>query len=149
MATPSEKTHPRNGYRGPTDRRYRNTLLVETLYQLNELRFERHVLPTVATGQDEHGNIGRIDIGYRRRWQNREATHGLDRSRCQPDRLYAILAMPPQFRHGVSRLPIGKAIDYEQVDCFLRHSLIESLIGSWNWLTLGISGAHGPWIMKD
>jgi len=34
----------------------------------------------------------------------------------------------------VSRLPIGKAIDYEQVDCFMRHSLIESLIDSWNCL---------------
>src|SRR5438128_5992460 len=93
----------------------------------------RMLFPTVATRQDEHGDIAQVNICKRPRRLDVYSTHRLYQVHAKAYGLDTIIPLTPKLGDGMSRLPVREARKYKQVDSFVWHPIdyIESLSRSW------------------
>ena len=86
-----------------------------------EFGLDRFPLPAIAAGQDEDGDVRRIDVGDRLRRQHRDAAHRADGRLRHADRFDRVAALSPEFGDRVRGLPVRVSVDDEQVDRFVGH----------------------------
>src|SRR5438128_10976597 len=98
----------------------------------------RMLFPNVATRQNEHRDIARVNICKRSRRLDLYSTHRLYQVHAKAHGLDTITPLTPKLGDGMSGLPVRETRKYKQADNFVWHLLdyIESLSRSWKCLRL-------------
>src|SRR5258708_1857375 len=93
----------------------------------------RMLFPTVATRQNEHGDIVQVNICKRPRRLDLYSTHRLYQVHAKAHGLDTITPLTPKLGDGMSGFPVREARKYKQADSSVWHPIdyVESLSRFW------------------